>query len=102
MKKVYTSENRFLVGNTRNILEANGVEVVMRNEHASSAGGEIPVFEAWPELWVVNERDYERALALIENALSDKNATPWQCAACGESNDAAFEFCWKCQAESPQ
>ena len=98
MKLVYTSDNRFLVGNARNLLEAQGFEVIMRNEHAVSAVGELPAFEAWPQLWVLEDKDYGPACAVLASALSDKDAPPWQCSACGEANDAAFDFCWYASA----
>lgn len=96
MKKVYTSENRFLVANARNILEAEGLEVVLRNEHASSAMGELSPIDTWMELWVVNERDYDRACTVLDGALSDASEPGWNCDACGEHNDASFELCWQC------
>lgn len=102
MKKVYTSENRFLVSNARNILEAAGIEVTLRNEYAGSAMGELSPIDTWMELWVVRERDYERACVILDEALSDSTAPPWTCASCGEVNDAAFELCWQCAAEAPE
>ena len=98
MKKVYTHENRLLVGNARGLLEAQGIEVTMRNEYVSGVTGEVPVFETWPELWVVRDRDYERACAILADAFdADAPAgSPWECRACHEQNDAAFELCWNC------
>ncbi len=101
MRLVYTSDNRFLVGNARNILEAHGFDVVMRNEHAVSAVGELPAFEAWPQLWVLEDADYNAACAALAGALSDKGAPPWRCSGCGEDNDAAFDFCWNCRTDRP-
>ena len=99
MKKVYTNENRFIVSNAKNILEANGVDVTVRNEHASSAVGELSVFDAWMELWV-DDDDYVRAVSILENALSQPGAALWRCVGCNELNDASFEICWNCQRES--
>ena len=101
MKKVYTSENRFLVSNARNILEAQDISVTLRNEHASSAMGELSPLDTWMELWVVRERDYDRACAILEEALSESSAPPWSCSDCGESNDPSFELCWQCGCEAP-
>ena len=101
MKKVYTNENRFLVGNARNLLEAEGIEVVLRNEHASSAMGELSPIDTWMELWVVEDRDYDRACAVLDAALSDASAPGWQCPGCGEANDASFELCWQCGTAGP-
>ncbi len=100
MKKVYTNENRLLVGNARGLLEAQGIEVSLRNEYVSGVTGEVPVFETWPELWVVNDRDYERACQIINGAFNDAPGEPWQCDRCSEENAASFEFCWHCGADN--
>lgn len=102
MKKVYTNENRFLVGNARNILEAEGIEVTLRNEHASSAMGELSPIDTWMELWVVDEGDYDRACNILDTALSETTAPEWACDSCGEMNDASFELCWQCGAVGPE
>lgn len=102
MKQVYTSENRFLVANARNILEAEGIEVTVRNEHASSAMGELSPLDTWMELWVINECDYERACNILDTSLSQSSAPEWTCSNCGESNDASFELCWQCGASGPE
>lgn len=102
MKLIYTHENRFLVGNAHNILEQAGIRVVWKNEFASSAIGEISPFDTWPELWVVDDADYDAAIHVIANALSAPNAPEWVCGSCNELNDAAFETCWNCQAEKQE
>lgn len=102
MKLVYTHENRFLVGNAHNILEQAGIRVVWKNEFSSSAIGEVSPFDTWPELWVLNDDDYEHATHVITNALSAPSAAEWTCALCNEKNDAAFELCWNCQTEKPE
>lgn len=102
MKKVYTNENRFLVGNARNLLEAEGIEVTFRNEHASSAMGELSPIDTWMELWVVNNHDYDRACTILDTALSQASAPEWACGSCGENNDASFELCWQCGASGPE
>lgn len=96
MKKIYTHENRFLVYNAKNLVEAEGIKVVLKNEYTGGGLGEIAVFDTWPELWVVRDEDYEAACTVIATALSASEAPEWRCPQCGESNDAAFEFCWRC------
>ena len=100
MKLIYTNENRLLVGNARNILEGSGIDVFLKNEFAQSGIGETSPIDTWPELWVRNDEDYEQALAILENSLSKEGDPDWICKACGESNDASFEICWKCQGEN--
>jgi hypothetical protein len=99
MKLLYTNENRFLVYNIYNIVENSGIGVVLKNEYAGGAVGEIPPFESWLELWVVDEADYAKALRIIESSSSPENAREWVCRNCGEKNDASFEVCWNCQLE---
>lgn len=101
MRLLYTNENPLIVANVRNIVEAAGIEVVMKNEYALGGVGELSPFEAWPELWVANDRDYECAIRLVDTSLSKRNAVPWRCANCGENNDPSFETCWKCQHDQP-
>ncbi len=96
MKKVYTHQNPMIVGNARGLLEAAGIEVVLRNEYAQGASGELAVFETWPELWVVEERDYPRAVALLQGLRAGSAEPDWVCGACGETNPDSFETCWHC------
>ena len=98
---IYTNENRMIVGNAKNIVEANGIEVFLKNEHSQSAVGEIPTTDGWPELWVLDDSDYEKALQVIESSFSKDTDPAWDCSACGESNDASFGACWKCQTPCP-
>ena len=99
MKMIYTNENRFIVANAKNILEAHDIDVILKNEHASSVVGEVSAFDAWVEIWVRNDSDYERAYKIIESSLSREGAVEWLCNICNEENDASFEICWNCQSE---
>jgi len=100
MKMVYTNDNRFIVANARNILEAHNIDVLLKNEHASSVIGEVSAFDAWLEIWVRNDSDYKRAVDVIECSLSEAGAIEWICDHCSEQNDASFETCWNCQREN--
>lgn len=103
MRLVYTHENRILVGNIKNILEGHRIEVMLKNEFAQSAVGELPPIDAWLELWIVDERDFNNAKRLIAEALAGADGPDWDCPACGEVNGALFEVCWQCQSEpSPE
>ncbi|MFT4614739.1 MAG: hypothetical protein ACI9NT_001890 [Bacteroidia bacterium] len=97
MRKVFTHENRIIVGNARNILEDAGMDVILRNEFASGGMGETSPLETWPEVWVLEDERYEEAVEILQSALSDKAEPGWTCGGCGEQNGAAFEFCWSCQ-----
>jgi len=101
MKLVYSHSNAFLVFNIRNILKNNHIQCKVRNDILSSIAGEAPPTELWPEVWVVRERDYLLAERLIHEAVhGDPKATSWFCECCSETNEPAFELCWKCGTES--
>ncbi|MDO8863214.1 DUF2007 domain-containing protein [Haliea sp. E1-2-M8] len=102
MRLIYTNENRLIVANVRNILEAAGIELTMKNEFAAGGVGELSPFEVWPELWVARDSDYERAIRLLDSSLSARNAPSWRCANCGEHNDPSFEICWQCGHDRPK
>ena len=98
MKKVYTHENLFLIHNVKNLMERQGIEVIIKNEFSSGAAGEIAVFDTWPELWVIDDRDEIRALNIADSADNGSSLDVWYCRQCGEENDGSFEICWQCQA----
>lgn len=101
MKLIYTNENRYLVHNLQNILENNGIEIMLKNEFLAGAAGELIPHETWMELWVTNDDDYDRAINTIESSFSQPDSPTWHCQHCKEENDASFEFCWQCQNEAP-
>jgi hypothetical protein len=100
VKLVYTHENLLLVSNARGLLEAAGIDTVVRNEYAGGGRGELPVFETWPELWV-EDADAERAAEILRQLGADHAREEWCCDRCGESNPALFESCWHCGRNRP-
>ncbi len=100
MKKLTSAETLVLINHYANLLAAEGIRTEVRNQHLSSVMGEIPFFETWPQLWVVNDLDYDRARQLIEAADAEAPTEPWSCAKCGEQNEGQFSACWKCGASA--
>jgi len=98
MKLAYTHEDRLIVANARNILEAAKINVLTKNEFAAGAIGELSAFDAWLELWVEDD-DLDSAKKLLASAMSPANAKEWACPVCKENNDPSFETCWKCQRD---
>jgi hypothetical protein len=68
MTKVFTHENRLIVFNIRNLLEAEGIPTVVENEFSSSAVGDLSPFETWPEVWILDDADLPRALDIVDRA----------------------------------
>ena len=103
MKLLYTHEDRLLVGHIKNVVEAAGFNVRLKNEILSSAvGNGASALDVWVEVWVVQDNDYDEALKLIEATLSTKEGDDWVCSNCDEVNGPSFMLCWKCQVAKPE
>ena len=87
----------------RTILEAEGIEVHVRNESVGETGpSPIPIPDTFPALCVVNEADYFRAMQLLEQRInedSEGSEKEIPCPACGSPNPGNFKQCWKCGAD---
>lgn len=97
MYKVYENFDISRVGQMQSILESNGIPTFLKNEYASGALGEIPFVEICPQLFVLKQRDVERARELLQVDLpEDRRASDWVCPECGIDIEGQFENCWKC------
>lgn len=97
MQKVYSHENLAIVNSARNLLELRGINCFIKNEYHASGGhvglGAVPI-----ELWVYDSGQADNAISILKKELDDSSDKPqWTCSNCGELNDGAFDFCWKCQ-----
>jgi hypothetical protein len=95
LKRIYSSFNLAAVHHARNVLEAEGIRAVVKNELLSSAMGELPPAECQAELWLLHEADSERAARVLKYGLWTSGA-PWRCHACGEASEPQFTQCWRC------
>ena len=100
MKLVYSNENLFLVHNVKNLIEAQAINTFLKNEFAQGAVGELSAFDSWPEVWIINDSDFDRAVEIVKLSQSSNNAADWICKNCSEKNDPSFEICWNCQREN--
>ena len=100
MEPVFTSANPALAGLVLSVLESAGIPCLLRNQYQTGAMGELPVNECWPQVWVVDEADLQRAARLIRETLPRDGAdgAPWACPGCGEVLEAQFAQCWQCGA----
>lgn len=101
MKLIYTDENQMLVNNAKNILDNAQLASVIKNQFASSGVGELPAFDTWLELWIVDDSHFETAIKLLDSTFAKDSLPEWICSNCREHNSASFELCWNCQRESP-
>ena len=98
MKKVYSAKDPLMVAHLKNVLALFGIACVTRNLDLSSAAGELPPIECWPELWITNDEKLARAKAIIKKTLAPLESVkkPWRCAGCGEEIEGQFSECWSC------
>lgn len=101
MRRVYTHENRLFVSNAKNILDNANIANQLKNEYAGGAAGDLAPLDAWMELWVVDDANYEAALQLVKNAFDNDLDTDWHCQQCHENNPSSFTICWQCNASKP-
>ena len=99
MKKLFAHENRLIVFNLKNLLKESGIECRVFNEFAAGGVGELATFDTWPELWVEDDAQFQRAEAVLEQVLARATREDWYCRGCQEKNAAAFEVCWNCGRE---
>jgi len=103
MKRVYSSDNPLIVGHLKRVLEANHIACIIRNEYLMGGAGELPPIECWPELWVLEDFQQQKARALVESmlAMDYEPGGDWRCSGCGEPQEGQFTACWACGTERP-
>ena len=103
MKKVYSSDSFFLIGQLRELLERQHIRCIAKNEYLIGGAGELPPTECWPELWVVEDFQFDKARELVDGFLAapEDAADEWLCAHCGERLEGQFSACWRCGTNRP-
>ena len=97
MIKVYENFDFSRVGQIQSVLESHGIRTIIKNQFGSSVMGEVPFVEVVPQLFVLEEKDAERALQLIEQEAPKSEAgEDWVCPDCGAEVDGHFSRCWNC------
>ena len=95
MRRVFSSFDLIAVHHARNLLEAEGIGAVVRNERLGSAMGELPPAECQAEVWVMEDADAQRAERLLREG-RPATGPAWTCPACGERLEPQFAQCWRC------
>lgn len=103
MRDLITSIDSTRLGFFKSILDEAEIPCFIRNETTAQLVN-IFAMPLQPTLCLLNDADYEQASALLRPHHSPEVSTAedWLCPACKESNPAAFEVCWKCQAAKPE
>ena len=102
MRLVYTHPTLIAVTQARSELERQDIQCLVRNEYAAGAVGGLSPIDAWPELWVLEDHDWERATRALEKMRTESQDPDWRCTQCEMTNPATFETCWHCARDSPQ
>ena len=103
MKQVFVSQDLIEVEMYKERLEQAGIRCTIKNQRASGLAGEIPFAEVFPEVWVIDDQDYDRARRVIEDetAALPSHQGSWVCSGCGERHEHQFAACWKCGQDRP-
>jgi hypothetical protein len=98
MRRVFTAKDPLMIGHLRNVLATFGIDCIIKNVYLSTAAGELPVIECWPELWVIDDQRHAEAQSILKKTLAPLESVkePWHCTACGEKIEGQFSECWKC------
>jgi len=108
--QVYTAHDEIEAYFVKNLLEQAGLDAVVMGGTLASAYGGLPmVSDTRPSVWVLPE-DLEHAEAVVaeyvDNLTDETDAPPtgedWTCPHCGETVEAQFTDCWKCQTPRPE
>lgn len=104
MRKIFEHIDFSRVGHFQSILESAGIETHIKNVGAAMASGEIPFLECFPELWVANDDDYDRSIAMLEPyyKLPEETSSAWTCPSCKEVIEGSFGQCWNCETMRPE
>ena len=97
MKRVWSGSSLPDTAHFKNVLENAGIACLIKNRELGGGIGDLPVFDASPELWVFDDGHEARAAELLRDIVQPATrGVPWRCARCGEDNEAQFAACWNC------
>lgn len=100
MRKVFEHPAFHEVGHFQSVLRSHGIETVVRNQNVSALSGEVPFTSAYPELWVVDDGEYDRAISLLQDYRTNQSEPgtlpDWNCPNCREKVPGNYSSCWNC------
>jgi Putative prokaryotic signal transducing protein len=99
MKLLFSSASQAEVGLLKGMLDAAAIKSEIRNESAQAAY--YPGVEFYPELSVLNDEEFPRAMELRDawRTAPSGDRKGWICPRCGEHLEGQFLGCWKCGAK---
>ena len=100
MVRIYSAASLPDAHLVRGLLGQAGIDATVFNENLQGGLGEIPFTHAYPEVWLVDERNCQRAREVIRQI-----ERPAQglgsifCPRCHEGRPGHFQICWNCGEE---
>ena len=107
MKQVFVAQHPTEAHLVKGVLETNGIAAEVQGESLFSVRGEAPATpDTLPSVWVLDESDASRALAVLAEyaspeAAGGRQGMNWVCQGCGERIESQFTECWRCGASGP-
>lgn len=101
MQRLVSADNLLIATLWQRVLESAGIPCEIRNRFIGGALGQIPVDQAWPQIWIQKDRDLAAAQALMRELQTSPCLAPWWCERCNESIEGQFFQCWRCEATRP-
>ena len=98
--KLYTAADIIEAQLVQKLLALEGITTSLKNENLQSGVGELPFVEMWPELWLLDLHDLDRARQVLNEFVNRNIASDWVCRICKEHNPGSFEICWMCTGTS--
>lgn len=97
MKRIYTAANLQDAHILAHMLQEARISCHIFNENLQGGVGEIPFTHAYPEIWLAEAGDAERAREIIRAFERPIPPRPGRsCPYCGEENPGHFLSCWQC------
>jgi hypothetical protein len=100
MKRLIQAPNAALAHLWVAQLRTAGFDVSVQREFAGGIAGEIPVDQALPEIWIMDDDRVTAARQLLKD-LQNLPHRLWHCPRCRELVEGPFEQCWNCGADRP-
>lgn len=102
MKQVHVATDPIEAAIVEGLLAASGIEATVIGGTVYSLRGELPMTsDTLPTVWILDDRDLERARSIVEEdrrrrTLGATDAAAWRCPGCGETLESQFTDCWQC------
>jgi hypothetical protein len=106
VKQVFWSHDVTEAHFVKGLLESQGLSALVRGEALAGLAGGIPLADACPSVWILDDDREEQARAVIKDydtasAMQTAHNAGWQCPNCGQELEPQFSGCWACGAERP-